>query len=96
MIQKPIKTIPATYCIHCKSNSIDVFDVYNKPIGYFKILATSSNKEEALLKLNSFKNLSFMGCKKCMSTFKIDWTEGLPKPLRNINILNKISDGKIF
>ena len=93
---KPIKVLPPTYCVHCKANSIDIFDAYNKPIDYFKILATSSNKEEVLLKLNSYKNISFMGCKRCMTVYKIDWSDGLPKPLRNQLILNRISNGKIF
>lgn len=96
MSLKPIKTIPPTYCTLCKANSIDIFDAYKKPIDYARILATSLTKEEVVDKLNSYKNISFMGCKKCMNVYMIDWSSGIPRPLRNPCILKKISIGKIF
>lgn len=93
---KPIVIKPPTFCKECNSNSIDIFSCYNSPSGYYDIIKYSTNKAQVLSELNSRKHLSYMKCTKCGKTYRIDWENGLPRPLYDDRIENDIKEGTIF
>ena len=79
MIQ-PIVYLSKTYCERCKSNTIECFTNFNKPIFYNNILYIR-DKEVQLQRLNRYP-LSHMQCTRCKKKFIINWEDGLPTPLR--------------
>ena len=93
---KPIIIKPPTFCRDCNSNSIDIFNQYNSPIGYYDILKYSGNKSQILSELDRKKHLAYMKCTRCGKVFRIDWENGLPRPLYDKRIENDIKSGIIF
>lgn len=70
------------YCNICNTDKgIECYDKYDKTINYSyfitaymrgNIISTFDNKE-----------LTYMKCKRCGYVYAIDWTNGVPLPLRN-------------
>ena len=92
---EPIKIMPPTYCRICGKYSIDLYNVYNSPIGYNNIL-NRNTKSNILKALDNNKSLSYMKCKNCGKVFYIDWTQKIPRPLYDEREINKIKSGKLF
>lgn len=72
-------------CINCNSDrSIELYDVYNKPVNYSYFLDNISR-----IDIDCFnkRELSYMKCKKCGKIYNINWVNGIPEPLINKNTL---------
>ena len=78
---RPISKIGPTYCPKCnKDNAIEIFSIYDKPIGY--IQRVKFMKESDLLKyINDYNAaLKYCKCMYCKSQFEINWLGKLPRP----------------
>ena len=66
------------YCPSCQSKySIEVYDVYNRPLGLTRLLNRN------LLRELDNKRLSYMKCKKCGKDFRINYVNGNLQPLNS-------------
>ena len=81
MTRPMICTIP-TYCDYCYDFTIDIFNMYNKPLGY-PALYRNFDIEYILDLINKERYpLAYMRCTKCNRIYIIDWSKGLPMPLK--------------
>jgi hypothetical protein len=88
MLEKVITKHSRVYCECCNSDSIECYTIYNKPVNY-NILLSRYTKEEILEKLNTAP-LDYMKCNKCGRKYSIDWSDGLPSPLRASYMINNV------
>ena len=65
------------YCPSCHSKfSIELYDVYNNPLGLTRML-----NRNIVLKSIENERLSYMKCKKCNKVYKIQYHNNIPRPL---------------
>lgn len=93
---KPIIRKPPTFCRECNANTIDIFNQYDSPIGYFNIIRSNNNKADIMNDLNAIKHLVYMKCTRCGKTYRIDWEQDIPRPLYDERIEHQIRTGTIF
>ena len=93
---KPIIRKPPTFCRDCNANTIDIFNQYDSPIGYFNIIRSNGNKSAVMAELNTKKHLVYMKCTRCGKTYRIDWENEMPRPLYDERTEYQIKSGTIF
>lgn len=77
-MQDAFERLSAAYCPNCQEDGlIEMYNVYNKPIGYRSMVKYLS-KEETLDRIDHTE-LSYAKCIKCKKEFRIDWTLDLPR-----------------
>lgn len=85
----PITFLREDYCIVCNSNrSIECYDVFNRPINFSRIIDIYNNKK--IFNEQNIKDIYSMKCKKCNTSFTIDWfgNRAIPRP-STINHINE-------
>jgi hypothetical protein len=94
MEMNPIVFLKRTYCPDCGTDTMEIYNMYNKPIGYPAMVRNFSTSQ-VLEFLNQEKYpLSYIKCTKCNRTYLINWTDGLPKPLFDTDIIHSKFRGK--
>lgn len=86
---KPITYLSKAYCEYCKANTIECYNIYNKPIFYNNILYIR-DKDILEQRLGKYP-LSHMQCTRCRRKYVISWEDGVPTPLRAKFKLRKFS-----
>lgn len=70
-MQEPIYFEPEDFCSHCqKQHTIELYNTYNKEIGY-SLLLQMPDKIEGILNRNV---LSHFKCNRCGTVYGIDWS----------------------
>lgn len=91
----PVTIIGPTYCEDCGSDSIDIYNMYNKPIGY-PAMVRNFGAEDVINLLNQEKYpLAYMKCSRCNKIYVIDWSRGIPRPLRDPSVIHSKFKGKV-
>lgn len=68
------------YCTNCHTNSIEIYDYFNNPMGYkgmADLFMSNSPMPKALINKREFYTFR---CKRCGATYPIIWSHGYPIP----------------
>ena len=79
---QPMIFFPYNYCLNCKTNSIEIYSWHNYAQKYQKIL--DFNKMNGTLPevLDKY-GIYTMRCSRCGKEYKINWQDGVPRPVIN-------------
>lgn len=69
------------HCVQCGNESVDVFDIYDRPIGYISMIRNFNVQEVLKFLEENERCLAYMKCTKCNRTYMIDWSKQIPRPL---------------
>lgn len=84
---QPAYFIRDDYCDNCNhERSIEIYNFFGKALG-FPNLVDERLKIGALSKVFDKEQIYIMKCSNCGKRFKIDWTDGYPRPMRVFNRL---------
>lgn len=79
---EPMIFYPYNYCTNCKTNSIEIYSWHNYAQRYSKLL--DQYRLTGLLPDSLDKyGIYTMRCSKCGKEYKINWENGIPKPIIN-------------
>lgn len=67
-------------CDNCKKETLELYDRYNKSVGYNTIVRFQQ------FSLIDNKSLRYFRCNNCGKIYNIDWTGNFPVPFTEINM----------
>lgn len=71
------------YCSYCNKESIELYDIFNKPMNYSKLLS-NDNIDNIL----DIKQLLKFRCTNCNKEYNIIWKDHFPYPLKHNKEIN--------
>lgn len=84
---RPAYFVRDDYCDNCDhQNTIEIYNFFGKPLG-FSNLVNERLRNGELSKIFDKEQVYIMKCTNCNKRFKIDWTDGYPRPMRVFNRL---------
>lgn len=70
-------------CMECNTErSIEIFDIFNKPINFSYLIDLTESKNIDINEKFNNRQLSYMQCRRCGKVYCIDWRNDIPTPIR--------------
>ena len=79
---EPMIFLPYNYCPNCKTNSIEIYSWHNYAQKYQKVLDFAKINHRLPDVLDKY-GIYTMRCSRCGKEYKIDWSDGIPRPIIN-------------
>lgn len=87
-MEEAIKYNSPIHCALCGKESLDIYDIYENPIGYIGMVKNFSVQEIKQFIRDQEYPLSYMGCTNCGCLYCIDWSRGIPQPIYHSKAIN--------
>lgn len=79
---EPLKFIRYDYCDRCSQTKIELFDYFNNPMGYSKMVLGYIQNGDVPEIINR-KAVYRMRCRGCGKDYAIQWDNNFPRPIHD-------------